>query len=108
MSVEQKADEYFRALQDQICKAIEAEDGTALFKTDSWTRPGGGGGVSRVLADGALFEKAGVNTSSVHGQLKPDFAAGLPGDGLDFFAAGVSLVLHPRNPLVPTVHANFR
>jgi len=109
MSGEQQAEPYFRGLQASICAALENEDGQAVFKTDSWQRPGGGGGISRVLADGAVFEKAGVNISAVHGQFKPEFAASLPaGDGLDFFATGMSLVLHPRNPRVPTVHANFR
>src|SRR4051794_36078615 len=109
MSVEEQGDAYFRELQANICAALENEDGRAVFKTDAWQRPGGGGGISRVLADGDVFEKAGVNTSSVHGQFKPEFAAQLPaGDGLDFFACGMSLVLHPLNPRVPTTHANFR
>jgi coproporphyrinogen III oxidase len=108
MSVESRADTFFRELQSRICQALETEDGEALFKTDRWDRPGGGGGITRVLTDGGVFEKAGVNTSAVHGELKPDFAAHLPGDGLSFFASGISLVLHPRSPMVPTVHANFR
>jgi coproporphyrinogen III oxidase len=98
----------FRDLQDRICSALDAEDGAARFREDAWQRPGGGGGRSRVLAGGALFEKAGVNFSEVHGELKPDFARSLPGDGLAFYATGVSLVLHPQSPMVPTVHANFR
>jgi coproporphyrinogen III oxidase len=108
MDVASQADDFFRQLQQQICAALEAEDGGAQFRTDAWQRPGGGGGITRVLADGNVFEKGGVNTSSVHGELKPDFAAQLPGDGLKFFAAGISLVIHPKNPHVPTVHANFR
>src|SRR6185295_17185297 len=106
--VEERAEALFRSLQTSICDALAAEDGAAAFSRDPWERPGGGGGVARVLTGGALFEKAGVNFSSVHGQLKPDFAARMPGDGLDFFASGVSLVLHPGSPRVPTVHANFR
>jgi coproporphyrinogen III oxidase len=108
MELAAQADEFFRALQEKICGALEAEDGHARFRTDAWQRAGGGGGITRVLADGAVFEKGGVNTSSVHGELKPDFAAQLPGDGLAFFAAGISLVIHPKSPMVPTVHANFR
>jgi coproporphyrinogen III oxidase len=108
VTVEKRASEFFRGLQARICAALEAEDGGARFRADEWTRAGGGGGLTRVLADGAVFEKAGVNTSTVHGTLKPDFAAQLPGDGLEFFASGVSLVIHPRSPRVPTVHANFR
>lgn len=98
---------YFRDLQDRLCGAFEALDGTH-FREDSWARPGGGGGRSRVLAEGNLFEKAGVNFSEVFGELAPEFAKQLPGDGLHFSATGVSLVLHPRSPHVPTVHANFR
>ena len=103
-----EAQEFFEGLQTRICDGIEAEDGCATFRNDRWQRPGGGGGLTRVLVDGGIFEKAGVNTSAVHGELKPEFAATLPGDGLAFFATGVSLVLHPKNPRVPTVHANFR
>jgi coproporphyrinogen III oxidase len=108
--METEADAFFRGLQETICSALEAEDGaaTSTWRSDAWQRPGGGGGLTRVLTDGNLFEKAGVNTSSVHGQFKPEFAAQLPGDGLDFFACGISLVLHPKSPMVPTTHANFR
>ncbi|HEY3356980.1 MAG TPA: oxygen-dependent coproporphyrinogen oxidase [Polyangia bacterium] len=106
--VEHAADAFFRDLQDRICAALEGEDGAARFIEDRWERAGGGGGRSRVLRDGALFEQAGVNHSSVAGELTPEAAAGMPGDGLAFFAAGVSLVLHPLSPMVPAVHANFR
>ena len=95
-------------LQSAICAALEAVDGSARFSTDRWERPGGGGGVSRVLEDGAVFEKAGVNWSDVEGELPEDFAAQLPGSGRSFRATGMSLVLHPRSPMVPTTHANFR
>jgi coproporphyrinogen III oxidase len=102
-----RAGAYFRDLQDRIVAALEQADG-GRFREDTWDRPGGGGGRSRVLTEGALFEKAGVNFSDVHGSLRPDMAGALPGQGLDFRATGISLVLHPRNPHVPTVHANFR
>jgi coproporphyrinogen III oxidase len=102
-----RAAAYFQDLQDRICAGLEALDG-GRFREDSWQRPGGGGGRSRVLSDGALFEKAGVNFSDVHGELKGDMVRALPGAGARFRATGVSLVLHPRNPHVPTVHANFR
>jgi coproporphyrinogen III oxidase len=78
------------------------------FHEDAWQRPGGGGGRSRVLSDGGLFEKAGVNFSDVFGNLRPEAARGMPGDGNEFRATGISLVLHPRSPRVPTVHANLR
>jgi coproporphyrinogen III oxidase len=105
----ERASEFFAALQDEICSALEHLDGVGVFREDSWVRDGGGGGRTRVMEDGALFEKAGVNFSEVHGELSAEFAARMPaGDGSRFFATGVSLVLHPRTPMVPTVHANFR
>ena len=104
----ERAAAYFRELQDHICKGLENVDGPGRFREDTWDRPGGGGGRTRVLIDGGVFEKAGVNFSEVFGEMAPEFAAQLPGDGVAFTAAGISLVLHPRNPLVPTVHANFR
>lgn len=100
--------DFFRGLQDRICSALETLDGAATFREDSWQREGGGGGRTRVLANGGVFEKAGVNFSEVFGEMSPEFAAQVPGSGLHFTAAGISLVLHPRNPMVPTVHANFR
>ena len=104
---EARAAAFFRELQDRIVAGLEGLDG-GKFHEDSWERPGGGGGRSRVLADGALFEKAGVNFSEVFGTLRPEMAGGLPGDGAEFRATGVSLVLHPRSPRVPTIHANVR
>ena len=99
---------YFRELQDRICVALEETDGREKFREDSWRREGGGGGRTRVMVEGNVFEKAGVNFSLVTGELSEAFAAQLPGEGRDFAASGISLVLHPRSPLVPTVHANFR
>jgi coproporphyrinogen III oxidase len=96
------------ALQDEICAAIEKIDGGAGFREELWTRPGGGGGRTRILAEGKVFEKAGVNTAAVHGPVPTALEGELLGDGPDFYATGVSLVLHPRNPHIPTVHANFR
>jgi coproporphyrinogen III oxidase len=98
---------FFSSLQDRICAALEELDG-GRFRQDSWQRPGGGGGRSRVLVEGQVLEKAGVNFSAVAGEFSPDFAQQLPGEGLAFQATGLSLVLHPRSPMVPTVHANFR
>jgi coproporphyrinogen III oxidase len=99
---------YFREMQERICAALEALDGVGSFREDCWQRPGGGGGRTRILAGGALFEKAGVNFSQVFGELSEEFARQIPGDGLAFTATGISLVLHPHSPMVPTVHANFR
>lgn len=98
---------FVHGLQDKITSKLEALDGT-WFREDRWERPGGGGGRTRVLVDGGLFEKAGVNVSEVYGQLTEEFSGDLPGEGAAFFAVGISLVLHPRSPMVPTVHANFR
>ena len=102
-----RAAAWFAELQGQICDALTALDGTA-FSRDAWERPGGGGGVSRVLEGGTVFEKAGVNWSHVEGELPEAVAAEMPGSGRAFRASGVSLVLHPRSPRVPTTHANFR
>jgi coproporphyrinogen III oxidase len=101
---------YLLDLQDRICRALEAEDGTARFAEDNWTRAEGGGGRSRVLAEGAVFEKAGVGFSHVHGtRLPPSATAHRPElAGKTWQAVGVSLVIHPRNPYVPTSHANVR
>jgi coproporphyrinogen III oxidase len=103
-----QASSYFRDLQDRICAGLTKVDGRATFREDAWQRPGGGGGRTRVLIEGGVFEKAGVNFSEVFGQMSPEFAQQVPGKGLDFTAAGISLVLHPRSPHIPTVHANFR
>ncbi len=100
--------QYIRDLQDEICGAIEKIDGQAKFVEDHWERPGGGGGRSRVLSEGAVFEKGGVSTSVVHGQLPDSLKQQMKIEGDSFFACGVSLVIHPRNPMVPTVHANYR
>src|SRR5262245_12428915 len=104
----ERAAAYFRDLQDRICAGLEEADGRGHFREDIWQREGGGGGRTRVLQDGGVFDKAGVNFSDVFGQFSEEFAAQIPGEGRDFTAAGISLVLHPRNPFVPTVHANFR
>jgi coproporphyrinogen III oxidase len=111
--LKQRTQEFFAGLQETICRALEAIDGAARFREDLWQREGGGGGRTRIVENGAVFEKAGVNFSAVEGVLSEEFARKLGPDhgggaGREFFATGVSLVLHPRNPYVPTVHANFR
>jgi coproporphyrinogen III oxidase len=107
-SFQQRAADYFRDLQDRIVAALEELDGTGRFREDHWERPGGGGGRTRVLLEGGVFEKAGVNFSDVQGEMSEEFSRQVPGEGREFSACGISLVLHPRNPFVPTVHANFR
>jgi coproporphyrinogen III oxidase len=103
-----RAAKFFSDLQTDICRALAEADGAADFTADAWQRPGGGGGVARILEGGALFEKAGVNWSSVDGELPAELADEMPGEGRAFRASGVSLVLHPRSPMIPTTHANFR
>lgn len=100
--------EFIRNLQDEICLAIESLDGEATFQEDLWERPGGGGGRSRVLSNGKVFEKAGVSTSIVHGEMPEALKKNMGTEGHNFFACGVSLVIHPENPMAPTTHANFR
>jgi coproporphyrinogen III oxidase len=101
---------YLLDLQDRICAAVEAEDGVARFAEDSWERPEGGGGRSRVLSEGAVFEQAGVGFSHVFGPGLPASATAQRPDlaGRSFQALGVSLVFHPRNPYAPTTHMNVR
>jgi coproporphyrinogen III oxidase len=107
--LKERARSFFAELQDQICAALELLDGVGRFREDLWTRDEGGGGRTRVMENGGVFEKAGVNFSEVFGKFDDAFAGRLPlGDGTEFFATGISLVLHPSNPFVPTVHANFR
>jgi len=103
-----RAAKFFHELQSDICTRLGELDGAKEFGADAWQRPGGGGGVARVLEGGALFEKAGVNWSNVDGELPAELASHMPGAGNTFRASGVSLVLHPRSPMVPTTHANFR
>jgi len=101
---------YLTQLQAEICRELETEDGTGKFGSDLWQRPEGGGGLSRVLAEGTVFEKAGVGFSHVTGTRLPPSASAHRPDlaGKPFEALGVSLVIHPRNPYVPTSHANVR
>lgn len=99
---------YIQDLQDKITANLEAIDGSAVFKEDLWQREEGGGGRTRVIENGAVFEKGGVNISKVHGPLAPAMQKHFGVGDVDFFACGISLVLHPANPMVPTVHANWR
>lgn len=95
-------------LQDTICSALELCDGEAKFIEDKWERPEGGGGKTRVIANGKVFEKGGVNTSVVFGDVTDTMRSQLKIDGSKWFACGLSLVIHPLNPFVPTVHCNYR
>ena len=99
---------YIETLQDAITTTIEELDGVAKFKEDIWKRDEGGGGKTRVIENGAVFEKGGVNVSAVYGKLPEVLRKQFKVDEGDFFACGLSLVLHPKNPFAPTVHANWR
>ena len=101
---------YLRDLHDRLTSALEAADGGAVFRRDAWQRPEGGGGESRVLREGAVFEQAGINFSHVMGGKLPASATAQRPElaGASFEATGVSLVIHPHNPYVPTSHANVR
>ncbi|MCZ4317825.1 oxygen-dependent coproporphyrinogen oxidase [Aequorivita viscosa] len=99
---------YIKNLQNEITSALEEIDGNATFKEDKWKRDEGGGGQTRVIENGAVFEKGGVNISEVHGKLPESLQQYFGVKDADFFACGLSLVLHPKSPMVPTVHANWR
>ncbi|MGB7453368.1 MAG: oxygen-dependent coproporphyrinogen oxidase [Lysobacterales bacterium] len=109
MSIE-RVKTYLLGLQDNICRGLEKADGKGRFEEDMWEREAGGGGRTRVLKQGDVFEQAGVNFSHVYGnRLPPSATAARPElEGRDFQALGISLVIHPRNPYVPTSHANVR
>lgn len=99
---------YIENLQDTITSKLEQVDGKARFREDLWERPEGGGGRTRVIQNGNVFEKGGVNISAVHGPLPKAMQSYFNVEDCDFFACGLSLVIHPKNPFVPTVHANWR
>lgn len=99
---------FIHSLQDDICHQLALSDGKATFVEDLWERPEGGGGRTRVISNGNVFEKGGVNCSVVHGELPEFIRARFDVTQGQFFAAGISLVIHPHNPFVPTVHANYR
>ncbi|PLW89613.1 oxygen-dependent coproporphyrinogen oxidase [Mucilaginibacter sp.] len=107
MSREEIAADY-QQIQDEICAALEAADGGAGLEQEVWERDGGGGGRTRVIQNGNIFEKGGVNFSAVHGQLPDTVKRALKVEQDDFFATGVSIVIHPNHPLVPIIHMNIR
>lgn len=105
---------FFRSVQDEFCNALETADGQARFKQDDWDRVGGGGGRTRVIEDGAVFEKGGVNYSAVWGEMPPsikktlDLCKNSSLSPMQFYATGISVVIHPVSPLVPIIHLNLR
>jgi coproporphyrinogen III oxidase len=108
MRDKEKIANWFKWLQNDICRQLEEADGKGEFKEDQWERPGGGGGRSRVIEKGAIIEKGGVNFSAVHGDTPDKIQKGLNIEDGKFFATGVSIVLHPINPMVPIIHMNVR
>lgn len=107
-SIKERFYKYIQHLQDTITTQLEKVDGKATFQEDLWERPEGGGGRTRVIENGNVFEKGGVNISAVHGELPESMQQYFGVKDANFFACGLSLVLHPKNPMVPTVHANWR
>jgi coproporphyrinogen III oxidase len=97
-----------QALQSRICNAIESADGSGKFVVEEWSREGGGGGITRILQNGNVLEKAGVNFSAVHGELPQNIMNALNVSSSQFFACGVSIVMHPVSPMVPIIHMNVR
>ncbi len=106
--MKEKFYQYIQKLQDEITSKLEELDGKSKFHEDLWIRPEGGGGRTCVISEGNVFEKGGVNISGVHGPLPDTMQKYFGVEEADFFACGLSLVLHPKNPMVPTVHANWR
>jgi len=98
----------YKQIQDEICAALELADGSAKFEEEQWEREGGGGGRTRVIQNGDIFEKGGVNFSAVHGQLPDTMKKALKVEQDDFFATGISIVIHPNHPMVPIIHMNIR
>lgn len=98
----------FKKIQAHICQQLEQADGKSTFKTDSWIRPEGGGGVSKIITDGNVLEKGGVNFSAVHGDTPDNILNALRLEKSEFYATGVSIVMHTTNPWVPIIHMNIR
>lgn len=103
-----KIAETYKTIQDEICQALEKLDGTAKFEEEIWERDGGGGGRTRIMQHGNIIEKGGVNFSAVHGKLPEMIKKSFGVDEDEFFATGVSIVIHPNNPFVPIIHMNIR
>lgn len=104
----EKISEAFLSIQQEICDALQAEDGLGEFSHESWTRDEGGGGITRIMQEGRVIEKGGVNFSAVFGQLPSNIMQALKVQNDQFYATGVSIVIHPHNPWVPIIHMNIR
>src|SRR5690554_4700758 len=108
MDFKEKVVESYRQIQDQICKGLEKADGQGRFEEEIWERDGGGGGRTRIMQGGRVIDRGGVNFSAVHGKLPDQIKKAFGVDEDDFFATGVSIVIHPINPWVPIIHMNIR
>ncbi len=108
MISEKRIEDSFRQIQKKICSELELHDGKAQFVSDVWHRPGGGGGISNVISSGQLIEKGGVNFSAVFGEFSDELKTEFNVPHKEFYATGVSIVLHPVNPFVPIIHMNIR
>jgi len=108
MITREKIAETYKTIQDEICRGLEALDGQAKFEEELWEREGGGGGRTRIIQQGNILDKGGVNFSAVHGKLPEVIKKSFGVDEEDFFATGVSIVIHPNNPWVPIIHMNIR
>src|SRR5690606_11700969 len=108
MISKEKIAEKYKEIQDEISQAIEKLDGKAYFQEEIWERDGGGGGRTRVIQHGDILEKGGVNFSAVHGELPEPIKKAFGVQENEFFATGISIVIHPNNPFVPIIHMNIR
>jgi len=108
MLTKERIAETYKTIQDEICRGLEELDGGAKFAEELWNREGGGGGRTRVIQNGDILEKGGVNFSAVHGKTPEKVKKYFGTDEEDFFATGVSIVIHPNNPWVPIIHMNIR
>ncbi len=108
MSFREDVAQRFKAIQKDICEQLENADGVGKFRTDLWDRPGGGGGITRILNEGQVIEKGGVNFSEVFGTLPEVLQKEFKTEAAEFYATGVSIVIHPNNPHVPIIHMNIR
>jgi coproporphyrinogen III oxidase len=106
--MKEKATEWFKGLQDNICHSLEVADGKGKFTEDLWEREGGGGGRSRIITNGNIIEKGGVGFSAVYGKTPEKILEKLNLEEADFYATGVSIVIHPKSPMVPIIHMNVR
>ncbi|MBI4548806.1 MAG: oxygen-dependent coproporphyrinogen oxidase [Ignavibacteriae bacterium] len=108
VTIRSQAEKFFQTLQDGICSEVQAVDNKRIFQPDIWSHPEGGGGKTRILQHGQIFEKAGVNFSAVTSELTETLASRLDVQPQRIYATGISLVLHPTSPMIPTVHMNLR